>query len=89
MFLPKHRRFIEYEVEPWCVSEVMLRLILLYAQPVSSEQLDVDGEEKVLCADEMYVNAVEAIAVGTTLYCKAFQKGFLSYRRSCHIFYTT
>lgn len=61
MPLLKYRRFIGCKVDPDCVAETKLELILLYAPPAVSQKLDFDGEEKVCSSAEIHGKAVVEI----------------------------
>lgn len=65
MLFHKHKTFIGYDVDPRCMNDTSLQLILLYGRELSRKESDIGGEEDALRLVFVYVQAVVSIEVGT------------------------
>lgn len=78
MLLSKHRKIIRRKVDPICMIEAILLLILLYPHQLLTKQSDIDEEEQVCSFAEMYVKVVEAMEVRKCLDVWEVPEGLLS-----------
>lgn len=75
--LLKHRKVIGCGVDPGCMTEAMLQLILLYARQVLSTESKIDGKGEVRSLAKMYVKAGERWRCETVWACGRIKKALL------------